>query len=281
MHHDYDSNIVCFLSAEDSVPRVLKRRLREANANVNNIHCIDMDNEHFSEFWIGSKRFEQWIERWKPALCVLDPIQSFIDPTTDMSKRNSMRHALRPLSQLGSKYGTSFLVVVHTNKSQTAWGRARMADSSDIWDQARSVLMVGHANDDANNLYISHEKSNYGQAGQTVLFGNANGVIFNNGTSDLKDKDFVALNFKTNKASRESTTKEDATQIILDILDEYPDGIASTDLKKEVTEEWFVSEYMFNSVMAELKKKGLIVRQQQGFRGVKIIKKCSVHQTKT
>lgn len=273
LEKQYDSNIVCFLSAEDSVPRVLKRRLRQAGANVKNIHCIDMDNEHFSEYWIGSKKFEEWIAKWRPALCILDPIQSFIDPTIDMSKRNSMRHALRPLSQLGSKYGTSFLVVVHTNKSQTSWGRARMADSSDIWDQARSVLMVGHANDDAHNLYISHEKSNYGANGETVLFGNADGVIFNNGTSPLKDKDFVSKNFKASKSMRETSALNDAKDLIMMSLSENPDGIPSAELKNEIVEEFGVSKVTYERAYKELRTNGQIESARNEFQGKYIIRK--------
>lgn len=38
------------------------------------------------------------------------------------------------------------------------WGRKRIADSSDIWDIARSVLIAGEA---GNNLrYLSQEKCN-------------------------------------------------------------------------------------------------------------------------
>ncbi|MFR5991320.1 MAG: hypothetical protein ACLUGP_13515 [Faecalibacterium prausnitzii] len=47
---------------------------------------------------------------------------------------------------------------MHTNKRANVSGRARLADSSDIWDIARSVLMMGR-DKNSEKLYLSHEKS--------------------------------------------------------------------------------------------------------------------------
>lgn len=79
-----------------------------------------------------------------------------------------MRNCLNPLIGLGEEYGTTFLIVVHTNKRQGVYGRNRIADSADVWDIARSVLITGAAKD--NMRYLSHEKSNYGEPGRTVLY---------------------------------------------------------------------------------------------------------------
>ena len=90
---------------------------------------------------------------------VFDTLQAFLPDGVDMAKRKDMRDALNPLNALGAKYGTSFLMVMHTNKSAMS-GRQRMADSSDIWDLGRSALMAGRTKEEGI-MYLSHEKSNY------------------------------------------------------------------------------------------------------------------------
>lgn len=64
---------------------------------------------------------------------------------------------LKPSDWPGEKYGTTFIIIVHTNKQVGLWGRKRIADSADIWDIARSVLIAGEANDGLR--YISQEKA--------------------------------------------------------------------------------------------------------------------------
>ena len=36
-----------------------------------------------------------------------------------------------------------FLIIEHANKQSGVWGRKRIADSADIWDISRSVIMAG------------------------------------------------------------------------------------------------------------------------------------------
>ena len=109
-----------------------------------------------------------------------------------MAKRKDMRDALNPLNALGAKFGTTFLMIMHTNKSNSS-GRQRMADSSDIWDLGRSALMAGRTKDN-NVCYLSHEKSNYGRLQRTILFEvSETGVIFK-GTSKRKDRDYMSDN---------------------------------------------------------------------------------------
>lgn len=62
-----------------------------------------------------------------------------------MGDRNAMRQCLEPLIGYGDKYGTTFLIIEHTNKQSGVYGRRRIADSADIWDISRSVLIVGDA----------------------------------------------------------------------------------------------------------------------------------------
>lgn len=84
------------------------------------------------------------------------------------------------------------LIVVHTNKKQGVFGRNRIADSADVWDIARSVMIVGSV-PGSNERYLSQEKSNYGPLSQTVLFNiGEKGAEFT-GFSDKHDADYVGM----------------------------------------------------------------------------------------
>ena len=125
-----------------------------------------------------------------------------------------MRQCMTPLLGLGEKYGTTFLIVMHTNKKQNVWGRARIADSADVWDIARSVLIAGTADNGVH--YLSHEKNNYGKLGKTILFDvDENGIKYL-GTTDKKDRDFVT---ESTRARRSAPARDEAKQTILDYLE--------------------------------------------------------------
>ena len=99
------------------------------------------------------------------------------------------------------------------------WGRKRIADSSDIWDGSRSVLMVGTC-PDSNMRYISQEKSNYGRLQDTVLYTlNENCVPVFESYSEKKDRDFVLAEAKE-KTVRPAV--EDAKDFILETLKNQP-----------------------------------------------------------
>jgi hypothetical protein len=146
-----------------------------------------------------------------------------------MAKRNSMRQNMQYLIEWGKRYGTTFLIVVHTNKLQNAWGRNRIADSADLWDIARCVLMVGDT-EEKDLKYLSHEKSNYGMTGQTILFKNEHGNPVFQSWSGLKDRDFVTAATKKRNEARGSSDVQDAAEFILSTLGEYEDGLLSKEL---------------------------------------------------
>lgn len=79
-----------------------------------------------------------------------------------------MRACLNPLIGLGRKYGLTFIIVSIPTSKVGLWGRKRnIADSADIWDIARSVLIAGETND---GRYISQEKAITVHRPRPVLF---------------------------------------------------------------------------------------------------------------
>ncbi|WP_455649104.1 bifunctional DNA primase/polymerase [Enterocloster citroniae] len=248
---------VLFFSSEDSAEYTLKGRLRRSGAKLENVLSLDLADERFPEIKFNAPLLEDLIKEHRPELVIFDPLQSYVPPDIQMGQRNAMRACLNPLIGLGEKYGTTFIIIVHTNKQAGLWGRKRIADSADIWDIARSVLIAGEANDGLR--YISQEKSNYGPLAQTVLFRLDSGKVEFEGYTDKKDKDYVTAAAATYQAP----AREDAKAFILDYL---KDGEKETADLDGMMKAMGISKGTLERAKAELKKDGQIVYFSRGFK---------------
>lgn len=180
---------VLILSGEEDPSRVIKPRIEKAGADMERIFVVK-GGRGADRTTIGSEQFEALISERKLALCLIDPIQSFVPSGMNMSARNQMRCTTDNLAKLSEKYGTTFLIICHTNKRENASGRNRISDSSDLYDAARSVLVVG-ATGQENVRYLSHEKSNYSLMQDTLLVSLEGGKVTLCGTTKNKDRDYV------------------------------------------------------------------------------------------
>lgn len=242
---------VMFFSAEDSYEYTLRRRLRKNGANLANILTIDIADERFQDIKFNSPFLEQLLNEYRPALCIFDPIQAFVPPDIRMGDRNAMRSCLSPLIGYGEKYGTTSLIIEHANKQSGVWGRKRIADSADIWDISRSVIMAGETSEDGIR-YLSHEKSNYGQTGGTVLYAIVDEVIEFKGYTTKKDKDFVT---ETDFVSRQKPQREEAKEFILEFLKDGEKEVSELD---DMAKAMSISANSIKNAKAELKRDGKI-----------------------
>ena len=240
---------VLILAGEDDPGKVLKARLLAAGADMNRVLCLTAD-DYF-------QRTGQPLNL-KPA-------------GVEMASRNQMRSILLPLKAIAAARQCAVLLVMHSNKKQGVSDRKRLADSSDIWDMARSVLMMGRSNSDGK-IYLSHEKSSYSRPQQTVLLhiedveldGVRTAQAVFDGYTDKKDADFIK-----EPRVRQAQTKEDTRDAILNVLAESRLGsMASPQLKSEVMREIGCSEGTYNRAYGELVKSGKvtkhIIRQRDG-----------------
>ena len=248
---------VLFFSSEDSVEHTLRARLRKAGANLNNILSVSLQDESFGEIKFNSAILEKLIDEVRPALIIFDPIQSFIPPDMQMGQRNAMRNCLNPLIGWGEKYGCTFLIVVHTNKRQGVFGRNRVADSADIWDISRSVLIVGQTQD--GKRYLSHEKSNYGELGATAIFDIVDGVAVFEEYSDKKDRDFVQ---ERDLEVRQAPQRADAEQFIYDLL---KNGEMLTAELDEAAKAAGISNSTLRRAKEQLRNKKILGLKSEGY----------------
>ena len=254
----YDPQKVLFFSAEDSYKYVLRRKLRLSGANLENIKTMDVSDDRFKRIKFNDPFLEQLIITHRPALIVFDPIQAFIPENIKMGERNAMRSCTEPLIGYGEKYGCTFLLIVHTNKMAGVWGRRRMADSSDLWDISRSVLMLGETSEPGIR-YISQEKSNNGPLRSTVLFSIDGDTAEYKGLSDKKDKDFVTA---AAQAVKQAPARDEAKEFILDFLKDGEKEISELD---DMAKALGISQTTLRRAKEELRKENKAKTFSRGF----------------
>lgn len=244
---DPENHRVLYFTSEDGTDITLKERFEEAGADQNNLFFVDLDDENFHNITLDSKQLEECVAQVRPALCVLDPIQSFVKGK--MGERNNMRRQMDCLTRLAKTYDTSFLIVVHTNKSTTTDARTKVSDSSDIWDKCRSVLFVGKTKGNATR-YLSQEKGNYLNAGNdigTQLFNIKDTKIVNTGTTDKKYFDFATESMFV----RDTSVKDTAKEFIISSLQDKEMPVKDLD---ESAKAYGISKPTLDRAKSELKK---------------------------
>ena len=207
------SEKILFFSTEDSAEYTLGAKFRKNNANLKNILSVSTKEGTCKDIKFDSPVLEKLIKQERPVLIIFDPLQSFLPPKLNMAKRNEMRDCLQNLHNLAEKYNSTFLIICHTNKQSGVFGRKRIADSADIWDIARSVLIAGETND--GKRYLSHEKSSYSEPGETAIFTINDGIAAFEEYSDKKDRDFV---MERDYNARQAPQRTDAEHFIYGFL---------------------------------------------------------------
>ena len=250
---------VLFLTGEDSFEYVLAEKLDKDGADLSKVFTVDIADPSFSDIKFNSDVLQDLIIESNPALVIFDPIQSFVPPDIQMGWRNAMRQCLSPLVGIGKEYGPSFLIVCHTNKQKGSYGRKRLADSADIWDISRSVLIAGDTGE-GGIKYLSHEKCNYGPLQQTLLYSlDGQRPIFK-GRSDLKDRDYT----KEERAPQPSPARDEAKELIVDLLQETGGQMKSAELLDAI-KSMGISERTYKRARSELTKDKIIKSHRIGF----------------
>lgn len=245
---------VLFFSSEDSAEYTLVGRLEANGAKPENISHLPYTSDHFKLIRFSAGYLEKIIRESKPDLVIFDPLQGFLSRDTNMSSRNQMRDELENVGMLCAKYQTTAIIVMHTNKSQQTSGRGRMADSADIWDLARSCLLVG-VDSETGHRYISQEKSNYSHLRDTVLFSiEQDGRVQFQGRTKKKDKDFQGQKMYE---TRQAPAKDEAMNEIIKYLEER-EGAQLLSEMEEAMKVYGISANALKNAKQALKEDGRI-----------------------
>ena len=148
---------VIYQSAEDGLADTVKPRLEAAGANCENISAID---ESIKSLSMIDERLEEAVIRTKAKLLILDPIQAYLGGGMDMNRANEARDMTKKLATLAEKYQCAIVLVGHMNKAAGNKAAYRGMGSIDFFAVARSVLLVGRVEGEANIRAVVQIKNN-------------------------------------------------------------------------------------------------------------------------
>ena len=148
---------VIYQSAEDGLADTVKPRLEAAGANCENISVID---ESIKSLSMIDERLEEAVIRTKAKLLILDTIQAYLGGGMDMNRANEARDMTKKLATLAEKYQCAVVLVGHMNKAAGNKAAYRGMGSIDFFAVARSVLLVGRVEGEANIRAVVQIKNN-------------------------------------------------------------------------------------------------------------------------
>lgn len=265
---DRDPMKILIFSGEAQADKDLKRKLRLSGANMKNIYVIDLKQKQLLEYKFSSPKLEAVINKYKPNVVVFDPIQTFISKSVRMAERNQMRDEFTHLSVLCARLNITAILIAHTNKREAAWGRDKLADSSDFWDQCRSVIMLGKTTEKNSKgediRFISHEKANNSARQKTILFTTPDGVARFEGVTDKSGEELAAERRNLMKGEKGSPKLDEAIQFILDTLEEAPDNAMLVKELEKSSEANGISKASHKRAKEQLKRDGKVKYWQSG-----------------
>lgn len=229
---------VAILSSEDNLDEVLIPRYQAAGCDMDRLLFAEISS--LDRYQLDSPDVRKLYRHPDVDLVIFDPIQSFIPSELKMSERNQMRQIVKPILELGLETKTATLIVMHTNKTNS-FGRQKLADSSDFFDQSRFVMMCGWVADSENHdRYLAVVKTNYGDYPETLIVNLQHTGIYKD--DEIEDRAVYVIernnktpqeleqsqnDFRANEPLWKTTAKE-----ILEVLEGEEDHkMSSTDLR--------------------------------------------------
>ena len=158
---------VIYQTAEDGLGDTIKPRLLAARADCSRVLVIDDQDQPLT---MVDARLEEAIIQTKARLVVLDPIQGFLGAGVDMHRANEIRPLMKRISVLAEKYQCAIVLVGHMNKAAGNKAAYRGMGSIDFFAVARSVLLVGRVEGEANIRAVVQIKNNLAAFGHPKAF---------------------------------------------------------------------------------------------------------------
>lgn len=220
------SNVI-LQNGEDAKGSTIKFRLKQLDANMENILYIDETEKTFDVS--NLEVLEKFLYKKKPKLVVIDPITQYL-PKISMDRANEVRKALAPLAELAVKYKCAFLLIAHKNKNVKVDSLYRVLGSVDFVGICRSMLSVSKLE---GRTFLKQEKSSTAEFGKTLEY-----KIDNNGLHFIQRLEDSILSYEVVRPI------EEAKQFILEQLKNqevlatdirnmaYSEGISSATLNR-------------------------------------------------
>ena len=164
---------VVYMTGEDGLAETIRPRVEDAGGDLSRVKVltgvsVTLPDGTQAEAPFTLRDVEALAEAMRehrPALVVVDPIQSYFGADVDLHRANETRPILTGLHKVAQEYGAAPLLVRHLNKSSGGNLLLRGLGSIDLAGAARSILtVVPHPEDkvDAGRRVLLHTKANVG-----------------------------------------------------------------------------------------------------------------------
>ncbi len=187
--------------AEDGTSDTIKPRLEQAGADCTKVAYIIDDDIALT---LEDGRIEKVIRDTGARVFIVDPLQAFIPPDSDMQSATKMRSILRKLANTAEQNHCAVILIGHMNKGSGAKTLYRGLGSIDIAAIARSVLMISRDENRPDFRYMYPIKSSLAPEGCAIAFSFLEGGglewqgRYNLNTSELMD----SVTVKTSKRDK-------------------------------------------------------------------------------
>lgn len=217
---------VVYMTREDGLADTIAPRLKALGANLERFHALrGWTAEGPNGIASGTVSLQDLdvlraaLVKLKPALVVIDPVQSFLGADVDMHRANEVRPILDGLVRLAEEHGTSMVLIRHLSKAPTGRALHRGLGSIDFTAAVRSVLLAGEE-PESKRRGLVHLKSSLAPAGKALSYTLGESGFAWGGVSDLSASDLLAPEPEAQREDRGA--KDRAREFLLEVLGEGP-----------------------------------------------------------
>ena len=209
------------LSVEDDREE-LKMRIQENGGDLTRCFFVG----EASILFFNSPEIEEYIKETRAKLVIFDPFQSFLGSKVDMHRANETRPVLAKLADVAARNECAIILICHMAKGLADTPAVlRSLGSIDIPGASRSIMQIGHVDDNPSQNLMVHVKCSNAAKGESVLFtiGNHAGISLD-GFSEKDESNFYTCGKKVRQAAKDDFLYENILSACRDFLKEHPHG---------------------------------------------------------
>ena len=234
---------VIYQCSEDGAKDTIKPRLEEYGADCKNIAFID--EETHSGLTLDDERIREAIIQFKPWMVVMDPIQSYIESSSDLIMATKARRLMKRIGLWATTYNCAIVLIGHLNKNEGSKGLYRGLGSIDVSAAARSVLQIERSGDIRT---VKQIKNNLAPSGVDFKFEIKQDTGFHWLGKDESKKAEETIEVPTFQ-SLPKNKHELAAYLLKDLLE---NGIAAASEVKELMQKYDIGEKTMQEVKMTL-----------------------------
>ena len=273
------ANVVMF-TFEDGMGEYVRPRLERMGADLDRIDLCEVSRRGDQERGIDLLRdlpaIEEAILDRRPALLIVDPVNSAWASGKDQNDDVQVREVLGPLKRLAAEHDVAIVLVTHTNK------RSDLTDAQDAASGARGIIGLARASylagvleeeDGPRKHYLCDLKVNVRAPAEALVFEvraddaeAPDAWIEILGTEPMTATEFLGEKARRARESREAKAESkvaEAKRITVEVLNGNGGAMLSAMLLRVLVEERDVAKKTVESALKAMKTEGVIERRKE------------------